>query len=431
MKPCKKSLFLIFIFVAVALNAQLQCDNDTTGLVSLVDLQTGFYLGEFQGGLYHGGSNEMPLGHLKKGIKISKSIKPLDSLGNVDWVNGRVIMACFGPSTSVQPFKQYQQELDGTEGLNNCFETIILNHVGGIEKMTLDNIDYWEEIDSVKLIPFGITREQIQIGWMMNGSRIDSNYEMPLQADSIKAKYIETFQALKANYPNLQILYLSPPYYSGYADPFDENYAVNQEPCAYHAGFATKWAIEDQMMGSPALKYKNPGAMAPFLSWGPHIWADGLRANEWDGLAWDCGRYKPDGAGIHLNDSGKEFLGHIIYDFFLNDTIAGFWYNDAAKWASCVPSERKENEIPLSENELMIYPNPNSGNFYIATDLLLKDDYTLNIINQFGQIMYSETNIVSSEKYISIETDLPAGIYFVQLMMQDKIMAKEFVVNGR
>lgn len=70
--------------------------------------------------------------------------------------------------------------------------------------MTIDNPTYWTDIDSSKLIPLGITRAQIQIGWMMNGSREDSIYTMPLQADSIRNNYVRTFQALLYTYPNLK-----------------------------------------------------------------------------------------------------------------------------------------------------------------------------------------------------------------------------------
>lgn len=432
------SIFAIIILIGSIYSttfAQPNCDNDTTGLVSLVDLQTGYYLGEYQGGLYPGGSNILSGPHLNKGKKISKSIKPLDSLGNVDYINGKVIMACFGPSTAVQPFKQYQSELDTTTGLNNCFTTILCNNNGGIEAMTIDNPSYWTDIDIEKLNPLGITREQIQIGWMMNGSREDSIYTMPLQADSIRNNYERTFQALLYTYPNLKILYLSPPYYGGYADTLDDKYAVNREPCSYHANFATKWVIEDQINGDPDLRYRNPGKVAPYILWGPPIWADGMRANIWDGLFWDCADFRIDGAGIHLNDQGKEILGSIIYKFFQNDIIASYWYKDAAKWASCIPGDpilKSEHDTNYQTNapEIKIYPNPNDGNFLIAFDQLINTVYSLQIVNQLGQIVYSQNNITATENYIYIQTDnLPQGIYFVGLQVADKLMGESFVVN--
>ena len=427
-----KLIFFIILFISsLAINkpvkGQLNCDNDTTGLISLVDLQTGFYLGEFQGGLYPGGSNQMPLSHLNKGIKVSKAIKPLDSLGNVDFVNGKVYLACFGSSTSAQPFKKYQTLLETTEGLNNCFETILCHYGGGLENMTMENTEYWEGIENEKLIPEGVTPEQIQVGWLMNASREDSIYDMPLQADSVKAKYIRTFQALYANYTNLKILYLSPPYYGGYADPTDEFFEVNQEPCSYHTGFAGKWAIQDQIFGDPSLKFKGAGKLAPFLSWGPHIWADGLRANSYDGLSWNCEDYRVDGAGIHLNDGGKEILGDIIYDFFLNDTIASFWYKDAPKWASCLP---RESMVESTDDiEFKIYPNPNSGSFYISCKELTNVYCSIHIINNIGNTVF-EDHVLNVNGIVAVyEPKLVPGIYLIQITANGKTSGQKFIVN--
>lgn len=47
--------------------AQLNCANDSTGLIPIQDLGVGYYAGTYQGGLYPGGSNVPPNGHLKKG----------------------------------------------------------------------------------------------------------------------------------------------------------------------------------------------------------------------------------------------------------------------------------------------------------------------------------------------------------------------------
>lgn len=424
-------LLILVLTITQPINGQLNCENDTTGLISLVDLQTGFYLGEFQGGLYPGGSNTMPLSNLNKGIKVAKSIRPLDSLGNIDYVNGKVYLACFGSSTSVQPFKKYQEQLADAEGLNNCFKTILCNHVGGIENMTIDNTGYWEDIDIEKLIPAGATREQIQVGWMMNSSREDSIYDMPLQADSIRAKYVRAFQALSFIYPNLKILYLTSPYYGGYADTLDDNFMVNQEPCSYHSSFATKWVIEDQMFGDPALRYKEPGRMVPFLSWGPHVWADGMRANTYDGLYWDCADFKFDGAGIHLNDGGKEIFGNMIYDFFLNDTIASFWYKDAPKWASCVTKQDHSDQWSESENVLNIYPSPNTGSFYISCNLLSNSTYSIKIYDQIGRIVYLKNEDFTTDNLIDVTNqNLAPGIYFLFLNIGGKIIGEEFVVNS-
>ncbi|MGB4929438.1 MAG: hypothetical protein WBP43_05670, partial [Chitinophagales bacterium] len=74
-------LIVMLCMTGLTLFAQPQCDNDSTGLIPLVDLGTGYYAGH-QGGLFPGGTNNIPLYHRKRGVKFSnESIKPLDSLG--------------------------------------------------------------------------------------------------------------------------------------------------------------------------------------------------------------------------------------------------------------------------------------------------------------------------------------------------------------
>src|SRR5262249_54805412 len=54
-------------------------------------------------------------------------------------------------------------------------------------------------------------------------------------------------------------------------------------------GFSVKWMIEDQIRGNPSLNYNptNGAVVAPWLSWGPYIWADGTVPRA-DGFVWTC-----------------------------------------------------------------------------------------------------------------------------------------------
>ena len=55
----------------------------------LVDLKAGFYLGEYQGGLYPSGKNFPPAGHVKKGLKIAKT-----NAATIAAANGHGRMEC-------------------------------------------------------------------------------------------------------------------------------------------------------------------------------------------------------------------------------------------------------------------------------------------------------------------------------------------------
>ena len=94
----RTSKFLLSIAICYSLsfsaNAQLVvCDNDSSGLIPLNDLGAGFYLGK-QGGFYPSGAlTENPAStHFKKGKNFAKNLKPLDSLGNINYDGGVVLM---------------------------------------------------------------------------------------------------------------------------------------------------------------------------------------------------------------------------------------------------------------------------------------------------------------------------------------------------
>lgn len=424
------TLLLCCLFPFLA-HTQLQCDNDTTGLISLIDLGPDMYLGMYQGGLYPGGSNIIPTGHKNAGKKISKAIKPLDTLGNVDWLEGEVVMAVFGASTAAQPFKQFQNKVDSATGLNGCLKTIVATNGGnGIEEMTRANLDYWNEVRDNQLTPKGVTPEMIQVAWLFHGSQVDTIYDMPLQADSLYTRFKETAMALAEQYPNLQLLYISAPYYGGYADPLHAHYEAGREPVPYHTNFAIKWLVGDQIAKDPDLKYKEPGKKVPFMMWGPHVWADGMRANETDGLTWACEEFRVDGGGWHLNNSGKEKVGQMLFDFFNADEVASYWYKDAARWADCSTGRYAEFEDYYADDtSVEIIPSPNSGAFKLYCHAAANASYSLQIFDMTGREVFAQTGVQSHDPEISVAADLAPGIYAVRLLYDGKTGSELFVVH--
>jgi hypothetical protein len=66
-------------------------------------------------------------------------------------------------------------------------------------------------------------------------------------------------------------LTLGQQFYGGYAET-----PLNPEPDSYETGFAVKDVIAAQIAGEPKLSYRGR-SRAPWLAWGPYLWADGLR----------------------------------------------------------------------------------------------------------------------------------------------------------
>lgn len=428
------SIYLFFLLTTTfTLKGQIQCENDSTGNIPLVDLKTGFYLGAYQGGLYPGGKNTPPKVHLKKGLQISKGIKPLDSLGNVNYAEGKIVFAGFGGSTTGEPFNHLIEITMTDSAMNPCLYLLNATNAGeGMEGMTLDNPNYWDIIYSNRLEPKGITPEQIQIAWLFQGSRADTIFDMPAYAETIKDRIRVSLNSMWVQYPNLKIVYVASPYYGGYADPTFEIYKSIHEPGAYRCGFGYKWAMEAQITGDPNFKYMAPGKVMPYMIWGPYTWTDGIKPRDYDSLYWNCEEdFSFDGGGFHLNGAGKDKLAHIWNDFFKTDTLSEIWYNDGPKWGSCGDGRAADGSIfssPQNKNtEFIIYPTVSTGIFTITAPEG-EENYFIKIYNSRGETIWNSEN--SGENIVTVNlTDKPSGTYFCLVSHNDQYFTKQLIIT--
>ena len=100
---------------------------------------------------------------------------------------------------------------------------------------------------------------------------------------------------------------------------------MNPEPSAFESGFSVRWLIEKQLDGDPSLNFlpSRGKVMAPFLSWGPYLWADGSKPGS-DGRVWlpedlakDC---------THPSLSGDAKVSQMLMDFFKSDPTTTPWF---------------------------------------------------------------------------------------------------------
>ena len=427
------TLITLCCLITSGLKAQIQCDNDSVGLVPLVDLKAGFYLGEYQGGLYPSGKNFPPAGHIKKGLKIAKTIKPLDTLGNVNYETGKIVLAGFGGSTTGEPWNHLIEITNFDATVNPCLKLLNATNSGeGMESMNVDHPDYWDYIENTRIRPKGLTPAQVQIAWLFNGSRADTIFDMPAYRDSIERKVQLALAAMLIEYPNLKLVYVGSPYYAGYADPTYEMYTSIHEPGSYRCGFGFKAAVEKQIMGDPMYKYTAPGKVVPFILWGPYLWTDGNQPRTYDSLFWDCeDDFRVDGGGFHLNGEGKDKLALIIDNFFKTDTLAEIWYNDGPKWASCGDGRLADGSIIsptiIDNDEYQLYPTINNGIFTLelpSSNSLIQ----ITITDNLGRIIYTK-NVMETEIQNMQLTNIPSGLYFCNIYYDNMHLVKEFIVN--
>jgi hypothetical protein len=145
----------------------------------------------------------------------------------------------------------------------------------------------------------------------------------PQEAKRLHRYMTYILQIAQQRHPNLKIAYLSSRIYAGYART-----GLNPEPHAYEAGFSVKWTIADQLAGKSDLNFDpvNGEVRAPWIAWGPYLWADGTKARK-DGLTYSQEDLVPDD-GTHPGKGAKEKVAKMLLDFLKNEPTALGWFRE-------------------------------------------------------------------------------------------------------
>ena len=296
--------------------------RETTGLIPLTDLGKGTYKDK-EGGLYPGGRNDRPDSHEKAGIRLSRAIRPLDAQGKPA-EGGKVVLLSIGMSNTTQEFTAFI-ELARSEPGKNPHLVIVDGAQGGMTARAICETDsprgkvFWDTVDD-RLKQAGVTRAQVVAAWMKQADGQPTSTQFPDYAVTLEEELLKITHILKSRFPNLDLLYLSSRIYGGYATT-----PLNPEPYAYEGGFAVKWLIEKQIAGDPRLNFDatRGDVKAPWLSWGPYLWADGTHARS-DGLTY--AQTDLVGDGTHPSPSGRQKVARQLLDFLKTDSTARPWF---------------------------------------------------------------------------------------------------------
>jgi hypothetical protein len=313
------------------------------GRVPLPQLGTGTYKG-FQGGLYSGGLNMPPAAHVAEGLARRNAIVPLGTNGTPS-ASGRIVLISVGMSNTTQEF------CAGSSTTTQCASYSFMGQASAdaqVNRTTLalangarggQTVTAWDDpadaqYDTVRierLARLGLTEQQVQVAWvkLANPGPTDS---LPGTADALtlQAGLGRVVRAMRIRYPNLRMVFLSSRIYAGYATT-----TLNPEPYAYESGFSVKWLIEAQTRQiatgtvdpvSGSLDYRT--GEAPWLAWGPYIWANGATPNVADGLFYLPSDLAQD--GTHPAQGGMQKVGTALLTFFKTSQFTSCWFLAAA-----------------------------------------------------------------------------------------------------
>ncbi|MFM9945600.1 MAG: T9SS type A sorting domain-containing protein [Bacteroidia bacterium] len=405
----KVGVILIVLLFSSNLLAQKNCDNHTTGLVPIMDLAGKQYRG-FTGGKYSTG-NSRPTLQLNRAITQAQKIKPLDTAGIENQINGKIIFAAVGASNPATEFNKLIEHCDTFKKINKkvrLFNTCVGGT--GIQKMNEASDNYWIQANK-KLKDSGYSAKQVQVVWVEQENTQNPDTAFPSAALGLMADYQKLLSVIYQKFPNVKIVYINQRAFAGYVDVTPGVIGKGLHfPRDYYNGWCIKWLIEKQINNESG--YKFPSEL-PFIDWATSFWADGKNARS-DGLSYDCNT-DYGGDGLHLSEQGERKAGVILFNYFKNDTVSKYWFYQPAS-----TSYIQESELDV----IYIYPNPTNSELNIGSETSGK----IVITNTHGQIIFSNNSYEFNHK-LNVSLWAP-GIYLVRFITPNgQTYIKKIIVN--
>lgn len=335
------------------------CALTNLRLTPLNELGLGTHKG-YGGGLYPGGLNSRPPAHEAAGRAIARTnILPRNAAGAPDTNNGRIALLSIGMSNTTQEWAVGAN--DGTNDFTVAFRyratndpsrnprlVIVDAAQGGNDAPLWTNaaMGAWTNVQN-RLSAAGVTSNQVQVIWIKQAIAGQLSLgAFPTHAQIFQSQLELIIRAAKSRFPNLQIVYLSSRTRSYAADN-----SLNPEPAAYEGGFSVKWLIEKQLNGQFNYDPARGPVEAPWLAWGPYLWADGLVPRA-DGFTWSCSDLRSD--FTHPSQSGVRKVSEQLLNFFKTDPTATPWFlrtNIVGQAPVCAPVASMTNgPLPLLVN---------------------------------------------------------------------------------
>ncbi len=322
---------LVLLLALLVPSARADCTVTNLGLTPLNDLGGGGYKG-FTGGLYFGGANAPPAMHAAAGVaRATQQVRPRDAVGNVNTNSGKIVLLSIGMSNTTQEWASKGpgafKLIADADVTRNPRVLIVDGAQGGQDapKWTNAAAATWTTAFA-RLTSAGATPAQVQAIWIKQAIAAPSALgAFPAHALVLKSNLADILRVAKQQFPNLQLAFVS-----SRTRAYVTNAAgLNPEPFAYESGFSVKWLIEDQIAGANGLNFDpaNGPVVAPWIAWGPYLWADGLVPRS-DGLTWQCSDLESD--FTHPSTNGTAKVGAQLLNFFKTDPAAAPWFYQPA-----------------------------------------------------------------------------------------------------
>jgi hypothetical protein len=99
----------------------------------------------------------------------------------------------------------------------------------------------------------------------------------------------------------------------------------------------------------------------------------------------------------------------------------------AGLYMDCLPVGLITNEFI---SDIVVYPNPNNGNFQIDIMMAAEKNVSIKIFNTMGHIVFEKTELFSIDNFKTTVqlSDVSKGIYFVNVQSEEQVITKRVLV---
>jgi hypothetical protein len=302
---------------------------------------------EVTGGLYPGGRNTRPPAHEAAGTAIAAQIMPLDGTGEIDPVDGKIVMISIGMSNTESEFGEFMNLAHRNPVVNS--QLFFVNGAQGgrtSDRWVDPDAATWHEVNN-RLARYGLTPQQVQVAWIKQ-TRMRGG-EFPVKAKELQSDLEAIARNLRIHYPNIKLAY-----FSSRTRSFTYWRGLSPEPNAFETGFSVRWMIERQLDGVSDLNF-DPArgeVRTPYLSWGPYLWINGTMPRA-DGRVWTSDEMTSD--CTHPSPSGNAMVAEMLLEFFLHDSTTTSWF------AANETSAETGRGSPIPGSNPMTSPSPVSA----------------------------------------------------------------------
>jgi hypothetical protein len=306
-------------------SAYADCTTTNLGITPLNDLGFGIYKMAV-GGLYPGGANSRPALHEVAGQRLARNqILPRNFNGVVDTNNGKIVLLSIGMSNTTQEWaakgRDNFRNLANRDPSKNPRLLIVDGAQGGQDAAQWTNYFAvtWSNVLQ-RLVTNGANAYQVQVLWLKQALANPRIYgAFPAHAEALREDLELILRVAKQRFPNLALAYVSSrtrAYTNGLA-------GLNPEVFAFESGCAVRWLLERQLRGQLNYDPAQGQAVAPWMAWGPYLWADGTTPRS-DGFTWLCADLEND--FTHPSTNGVAKVARQLLAFFKTDPTARPWF---------------------------------------------------------------------------------------------------------